>query len=101
MPRPLVTQKVIDTFASVLDAQDEKGLEKYGVSIDEAKHEEYDWNVMALEEVADFTKYMVKENQKLRLEIQELRLEIEQRELQEKYLLLRLQKAEEKLGKSR
>ena len=67
MNRPEVTQKVIDTLAKILDAQDHKGLEKYGESIDAAKHEEYDWNLMALEEAADLTKYLIKENQKLRL----------------------------------
>ena len=67
MDRPQTTQNVINAFSAILDAQDIKGLEKYGVSIDEAKNENYDWNVMALEEAADLFKYLVKENEKLRL----------------------------------
>jgi NTP pyrophosphatase (non-canonical NTP hydrolase) len=64
MTRPRVSQKVIDAFAAIVDQQDEKGLRKYGVSIDEASDSEYDWNSMALEECADLFKYMVREIQR-------------------------------------
>lgn len=46
MQRPAITQRVIDTFAKVLDDQDVKGIEKYKQTIDEA--EGYDWKLMAL-----------------------------------------------------
>lgn len=86
MKRPTVTQKVIDAFAEILDKQDEKGLKKYGVSIDEALVDEdgnpYDWNVMALEECADLFKYLVKENRKLRAENEEIQQQL-QKELEE------------------
>jgi uncharacterized coiled-coil DUF342 family protein len=56
---------VIDEFTKVLDAQDDKGMAKYGVSIDEAQVDEngdpYNWPLMAMEELADFSKYQVKE----------------------------------------
>jgi hypothetical protein len=64
--RPKTTQAVIDAFSKILDAQDEKGIKKYGTTIDEASDQNYDWNVMALEECADLFKYLIKENQRLR-----------------------------------
>lgn len=62
--RPKTTQIIID----ILDKQNEKGLKKYGESIDEASHKEYDWNRMALEEAVDLMQYLVKENARLQAE---------------------------------
>lgn len=74
--RPMTSQKVIDIVANLVDAQDEKGIKKYGVTIDDAKDEQYDWNVMALEELVDGMKYEIKENQRLREEIKKLKSEV-------------------------
>lgn len=63
--RPATTQKVIDIFTEILDKQDQKGLLKYGTTIDEANDKNYNWNLMALEESADLMKYLVKENTRL------------------------------------
>lgn len=63
--RPKTTQTVIDEFTKVLDAQDDKGMVKYGVSIDDAEDNNYDWPLMAMEELADFSKYQVKEIKRL------------------------------------
>lgn len=65
MQRPKTSQMVIDEFAKIIDSQDVKGFEKYQTSIDNAKDEDYDWKLMALEETADLQKYLVKEIQKL------------------------------------
>jgi hypothetical protein len=73
MGRPKTSQLVIDIISLLVDHQDMKGIEKYGVSIDEVKHDEYDWNVMALEEMVDGMKYCVKEIQSLREENTHLR----------------------------
>jgi hypothetical protein len=63
--RPKTTQAVIDGFAKLLDAQDDKGIKKYGTTIDEAEVDEngepYDWRLMAMEELCDYSKYQVKE----------------------------------------
>lgn len=67
--RPKTTQIIID----ILDKQNEKGLKKYGESIDEASNEDYDWNRMALEEAVDLIQYLVKENTKLQAENNGLR----------------------------
>lgn len=72
--RPYTTQKVIDTFTEILDKQDNKGISKYNMTIDEASG--YDWNIMALEEVADLMKYLVKENEKIRKERDLLKVRI-------------------------
>jgi hypothetical protein len=63
--RPEVTQRVIDGFAAILDSQDQKGIEKYNRTIDEAEDKDYDWKLMAMEELADYSKYQVKEIQRL------------------------------------
>lgn len=62
--RPETTQNVLNVIATILDAQDQKGIEKYGVTIDDAS--DYDWNIMAMEEMADGLKYLVKENKRLK-----------------------------------
>jgi hypothetical protein len=65
MERPKISQIVIDEFSKVIDSQDNKGMEKYGVSIDDAEDASYNWPMMAMEELADFSKYQVKEILKL------------------------------------
>lgn len=65
--RPMTSQIVIKEFSKIIDAQDQKGIEKYGKTIDDAVN--YDWELMALEEAADLQKYLVKEIVKLRAEI--------------------------------
>jgi chromosome segregation ATPase len=67
--RPKTTQAVIDGFSKLLDAQDNKGIKKYGTTIDEAEDKNYDWRIMALEETADLQKYLVKEINKLMAEV--------------------------------
>ena len=71
--RPQTSQKVIDEFARIIDAQDLKGIEKYGVTIDDAVDEDYHWLEMAGEEIADMMKYFVKEIQRLRKENRDLK----------------------------
>jgi hypothetical protein len=68
--RPKTTQAVIDGFSKLLDAQDDKGIKKYGTTIDEAEIDEetgepWDWRLMAMEELCDYSKYQVKEIKRL------------------------------------
>lgn len=70
--RPRISQMVIEGFANIVDAQDQKGWKKYGKTIDDAKDEDYCWKIMALEEAADQMKYLTREI--IRLE-NELKLE--------------------------
>ena len=79
--RPKTTQIVIDEFTKLLDSQDDKGLMKYGTSIDSAELDEngepYDWPLMAMEELADFSKYQVKEIKRLENRVKRLQSELE------------------------
>ncbi|MNW33550.1 hypothetical protein D3C74_105140 [compost metagenome] len=55
--RPEVTRRIIE----LLDKQNEKGLKKYGTTIDQVPDMAYDWKLMALEEAADLIQYLQKE----------------------------------------
>ncbi|ODA06129.1 hypothetical protein A7312_16305 [Paenibacillus polymyxa] len=57
MDRPEVTRRIIE----LLDKQNEKGLKKYGTTIDQVSDMAYDWKLMALEEAADLIQYLQKE----------------------------------------
>ena len=52
----------------LIDQQEAKGLRTYGVTLDEAKDENYNWNVMALEELIDALSYQIKANMALKRE---------------------------------
>lgn len=73
MKRPKISQKVIDQFSKMIDIQDEKGIAKYGRSIDDAIDQDYDWRIMALEECADQLKYMAREIKMLDKQLKEER----------------------------
>ncbi|MFT9370128.1 hypothetical protein [Paenibacillus polymyxa] len=55
--RPEVTRRIIE----LLDKQNEKGLKKYGTTIDQVSDMAYDWKLMALEEATDLIQYLQKE----------------------------------------
>lgn len=59
--RPEVTQQIIE----LLDKQNEKGLKKYGTTIDQVSDMAYDWKLMALEEAIDLIQYQQKEIMRL------------------------------------
>lgn len=61
MERPLVTRKIIE----MLDSQNAKGYAKYGKTIDDAPYGDYDWKLMAMEELIDLVQYQQKEIQRL------------------------------------
>lgn len=48
-----VTTRII----ALMDAQNAKGLAKYGTTIDQAKDADYDWRLMAMEELIDLAQY--------------------------------------------
>ena len=54
-----------DEIISLLDKQNEKGMEKYGQSLDECPLNAYDWNIMIQEELIDALQYALKENKRL------------------------------------
>jgi len=72
-PRPETSQIVIDEFTKIVDSQDDKGYLKYKTTIDEAKDENYNWELMAIEEAVDMSKYFVKRIKELEKRIRRLK----------------------------
>jgi hypothetical protein len=77
MQRTYITQMVLETIAEQLDKQDIKGFKKYGKTLDKVHFDTYDWNEMAMEELADCVKYLMMENFKLKRIIGRIRSEIQ------------------------
>lgn len=50
----------------ILDQQEQKGIETYGTTLEEASHSDYDWKQMALEEAVDMCQYLANENRRLK-----------------------------------
>jgi hypothetical protein len=71
--RPVVSQIVIDEYSKVVDSQDDKGIEKYNRTIDDAPDEDYNWELMAIEESVDLNKYLVRRIIQLKKEIMKLK----------------------------
>lgn len=72
MNKTLITQMVLNVMENLLTSQDIKGKDKYGRTLDTVPLEEYDWNLMAIEEMADGLKYLMMENVRLRDEVERL-----------------------------
>jgi hypothetical protein len=66
MGRTFTSQMVMEIIAQLMDEQDQKGLKKYGVTLDKVAFDDYDWNRMAMEEMADCIKYLLMENFRLK-----------------------------------
>lgn len=81
--RTLITQMVLEIMGEKMDKQDQKGIKKYGIPLDQVPFEDYDWNEMAIEEMADGLHYLAMENARLRRDIlhlqQTIDLEVEER----------------------
>ena len=69
MKRTMVSQMILETIAETMDKQDKKGVEKYGQSLDTVDLYMYDWQAMAMEELADGIKYVTMENVRLKREL--------------------------------
>jgi site-specific DNA-adenine methylase len=64
--RTIITRSVLEVIANLMDKQDQKGLTKYGKTLDKVNLDDYDWNQMAMEEMADCIKYLMMENFRLK-----------------------------------
>ena len=67
-----IGQRTLRIIEAVLDMQNEKGFEKYKETLDDVEFDEYDWNVMVIEELIDAMQYMVKENERLKQRLKEV-----------------------------
>lgn len=59
LPHGSVTQQSIDEFSSIALSQRQKGLSKYGVTLDERTAAERDWSKDVKEELVDAFQYIV------------------------------------------
>ena len=58
-------RKIKQMINDVLDKQEQKGIKTYGQTLEECPDYAYDWQNMALEELADAVQYLAKENLRL------------------------------------
>lgn len=71
--RTHISQLILGVISTQLDVQNDKGFSKYKETLDDVPFENYDWNLMALEEMTDCAQYLMKENLRLREEIRQLK----------------------------
>lgn len=81
-----IKEAVLSTVSKAFDAQTEKGIAKYGQSLDDISVDAYDWNQMAAEEMIDGMQYQQMEIKKLKrmnrileAENQKLKLELKRK----------------------
>lgn len=70
-----IKEQLLEMFESHLDSQNEKGMKNYGQTLDECDPNSFDWQTMQIEEIVDAYQYAIKENMKLRSEMNEVREE--------------------------
>lgn len=56
-----IKDMILATIEGHIDAQNEKGMKKYGETLDDCSVDAYDWLKMALEEAIDMLQYQQKE----------------------------------------
>lgn len=61
-----IKQAVLETIEQRLTEQTDKGIAKYGQSLDEVPVDAYNWNQMAAEEMIDGLQYQQMEIKKLK-----------------------------------
>lgn len=70
-----IKEEVLKAVGMTVDLQDDKGLPKYGITLDDVDRNSYNWQTMVNEEIIDALKYSVKENQRLNAELEEAKEE--------------------------
>lgn len=60
-------QKILQTIEKLIDAQNEKGLKKYGHTLEDCDPGEYNWGQMIIEELIDALQYQQKEIHRLQV----------------------------------
>lgn len=61
-----IKDALIQRIDNQIKAQTDKGIEKYGHSLDDCKYSKYDWLEMANQELIDLAQYQQKEIRRLR-----------------------------------
>lgn len=70
-----IKEQLLILVENTLDKQNEKGMSKYNITLDECPSENYNWSEMIIEELIDALQYSVKENNKQRVELDETKAE--------------------------
>ncbi len=65
MNKTTIKDELINMFTRQLESQTEKGVRKYGHTLDDCPYALYDWQLMALEEATDLIQYQQKEIRRL------------------------------------
>lgn len=64
-----IKEQLLIMVEHTLDAQNEKGMSKYNITLDECPAENYNWQNMIVEELIDALQYSIKENNRLYAEL--------------------------------
>jgi hypothetical protein len=64
-----MSNTIRNKIVEMLDKQIEKGVEKYGHTLDSCPDDKFDWRTMALEELIDLVQYQEKYIRQLELSI--------------------------------
>ena len=56
-----IKEMILATIEEHIDAQNEKGMKKYGQTLEDCPADDYNWQKMALEEAIDLMQYQQKE----------------------------------------
>lgn len=68
---------LMNKIGKQIDAQTDKGVQKYGQSLDACAFDEYDWLEMANQELIDLAQYQQKEIRKLNKDKRKLEARLE------------------------
>lgn len=64
-----IKEQLLQTIEEGIDAQNAKGLKNYNQTLDDCPAEDYEWNIMMIEELIDANQYAIKQIIKLEAEL--------------------------------
>lgn len=66
-----IKEQLLIMVENTLDKQNEKGMSKYNITLDECGENNWNWSEMIIEELIDALQYSIKENNRLRATLQD------------------------------
>lgn len=70
-----IKEQLLQSISEGIDEQNAKGLKNYNQTLDECPIEDYEWNIMQIEELIDANQYAIKQIIKLEAELKCMREE--------------------------
>lgn len=64
-----IKEQLLQSISEGIDIQNAKGLKNYNQTLDECPIEDYEWNIMMIEELIDANQYAIKQIIKLEAEL--------------------------------